>query len=252
MTKYFNINRFILTLRVQTVEHWRTYFFAGLSAGLLFLFYALANHLFGKSINENEVSFFFDVMLIIGVISTAGSFTGINSPQKGFLFFMFPASLPEKYLSRLLSTSLVYFIYSFLLILILSTAISLLNMAVLNFNFVTINPFDESFLNLAWGFIVYHSVFFCGSLIFKKNPFLLTITSIGVIAVSILLLVIIVMIIFGLKADPQLMTDIIQVINKKRGNLSDVGYYAWRVFKVILPITLYAVSYRLLSKKQLI
>lgn len=129
----------------------------------------------------------FPSFFIVGFIFTSIVFSELNSPHRGYMYLTLPASALEKLASAWLICSIGFVLY-FLVV-----------MYLLNFYFIGIaalfttksvsvfNLFDPGILKIFGVYLVTQSVFFLGSLYFRRLNFLKTVLALFVVSFAIAL-----------------------------------------------------------------
>jgi len=126
----------------------------------------------GPVINDEVVSFFhgasYAVLFLLGCFLTGVAFKELHSVEEGYAWLTLPGSLMEKYAARLILTSLGYVLlaavlYGLFVMLLIGTA-------KLFFSYLTIpfKPFDKILLEFLAYYLVLHSLFAVGSIVFKS------------------------------------------------------------------------------------
>jgi len=143
------------------------------------------------------------IMMVIGSILLAGrSFQDMNTPEKSTIQILIPASTFEKYMVHLLSTSLLWMIFSFVIYHIFSLLFNGMWAASFGYEFEIFNGFDifdvHMIAEIIMGYFLLHSIFFLGATAFKKYPIVKTVLAHFIInwAFSILAFIVI-LILFG-------------------------------------------------------
>ncbi len=181
--KYFSAKRFLYMARVDIWNHSNSFLTAGLIAGgLYFLIGFFKGFAAGK---VTEPLSFLIISLILGLFFTSSIFAGLHKSDENVSYLLIPASTEEKYLSKLLLTTLFYFIYSIAIITIVSLLVSISNWIFFRGEFVVFNPFENGILKILWAYVYFTSIYFFGSLIFKKYYFIKT--SLSILGILILL-----------------------------------------------------------------
>ncbi|MBU2510314.1 hypothetical protein KJ966_03215 [bacterium] len=175
----FNLKRVIGLSKIAVVDEWRPYLLTGTIIGLLIFFS-------GVFLKSASIGFLLNIMLLAGIVQVSKVFSETHQKEKGIYYFMLPASIEEKYLVKLLSTLIGYYIFA-LLVCLLSNQLSILIAGFLyqSSDIPGFNPLQPEFFERFKLYLFFHSIFFAGSLFFRKNSFLKTV--LVFFAVSILL-----------------------------------------------------------------
>ncbi len=121
------------------------------------------------------------LLYITGYRLSSRSFADIHHPTHSISFFMIPASQFEKFLSRLLLTSIVFLIFSVLSFFLFSLIIHGIAPLLWKKSIPIFNPFlhgsqslfdlkNPDMLQIYFTFIVTQSIFLTGSIFFKNHP----------------------------------------------------------------------------------
>ncbi len=133
--------------------------------------------------------FFKDILFFGGFIITAGSFTDMHKKETAQNFLLLPASTFEKFLSRLILTSAGYAVITIAGMMLLSYISEGINILIFSRHNGLFNPLNKNVWLLVAHYMVTQSIFFLGSVYFRKYNFIKTINVIFlfVILVSIVL-----------------------------------------------------------------
>ena len=136
--------------------------------------------------------FFPLVLLIGGHVITSMSFRELHDKQKGYTFLTLPASQGEKYLSKLLITSIGYTVATVLIYLVFSLLAAGITELFFNRSHGIFNPFHHLMWRTIGIYIATHSVTFFSAVFFKRLHLLneilwLNILGIGLGIIAVLL-----------------------------------------------------------------
>ena len=174
MNKYFNFYRIYLLIKRQIQINLKTFWVsAGAITGILFMLYFLTS-LESKDLNEFFQGFYTFVLFLGGYIITSSVFKDMQSPERGYSYLLLPASTFEKFLSKLLLTTIGWIVSITVLYYIFSLFAGVFNVIIFKREFITFNPFNYEILRGIVIYIVTQSIFFLGAIYFKKNAFLKT------------------------------------------------------------------------------
>lgn len=118
--------------------------------------------------------YFMQLLFIGGFIYTSISFREMHQGPAGSLYFTMPTSIFEKFLAKLLATTIGFAVGAVIYMTALSAVVELLVRAIFGRGFGFFNPLS---LNVLWGvgvYVVLQSIFLLGSVWFKKLAFLKT------------------------------------------------------------------------------
>ncbi len=124
------------------------------------------------------------VLMIGGHVITSLSFKEMHDREKGYTYITLPASQIEKYLSKLIITSIGYVVISlagYFLFSLLSTGVTELFFGMSHGLFIPFNPIVWQFIGL---YIATHAVTFFGAVFFKKLHLLNTILWLTIIGIG--------------------------------------------------------------------
>lgn len=186
MNQVFDFKRMMLLARFKFNLHKKVLFLSVMGYfALLFIigfFIAYANR------DHTVVTEFFTIfhyialpiLMCVGSVLLAGrSFQDMNTPEKSTMQILIPASTFEKYTIYLLSTSILWMIFSFVFYQVFSILFNGLWSLVYGFEFVYFNAFDifNVFMidQIILGYLLLHSIYLLGAAAFKKYPIVKTI-----------------------------------------------------------------------------
>lgn len=164
----FNPKRMLDLSRIALVDEWRPYMFAGLIIGGVLLFTSVL-------FRGPSPTFFLNIMLLIGMVLVSKAFAEAHEKEKGIHYFMLPAAIEEKYLVKLLSTLVLFFLFA-LLVCLIANRLSIVIAPIL-FSSASISEFDPfrpAIFDKFKLYLFFHSLFFAGSIFFRKNSFFKT------------------------------------------------------------------------------
>ncbi len=173
---FIKIERFYFLCR-QTLGKERNEFFS-ICIKIIALF-ILATVLFGFiGISSYAVAspFFYLIFYFGGIRMAASAFPELRNTERSSFWLMIPGSTLEKYLSRLILTSLGFAVLFSLLFFIGVNVGNIINTLFFKSYFFIFIPFARAdFLSVAASFLILHSIFFAGGLFFKRYPIIKTI-----------------------------------------------------------------------------
>lgn len=107
INNYFNIQRFLLTLKNDLIRNAKTYLISlGAIAGIFFTIDVLPGILTG--ITFIMVPAYLPLYMVLGYILSSIIFNEMHDSQKGLVFLTTPSSTLEKLISKLLITTIIY------------------------------------------------------------------------------------------------------------------------------------------------
>jgi len=196
MNKLFSVRRLLLLGRKELIESYRTLLIViGAVTGALLINYAVgalpplfnaakASAFESSASTETTHFVYFSLVLFIGgFIITSRSFVEIHVKSRNHDWLMLPASLFEKYLVRVILTSigvaLVTVIYYFLFSLLVSGIAKLLSGSFI----ALFNPLSGRTWLLVANYLVAQSLFLAGAGYFKRAHFIKTVLALSVFAI---------------------------------------------------------------------
>lgn len=173
----FQIGRFWKLLRRDLYLLYRSVLLGGGAAAGVFLFIVLVSNLTAPGSLETEFSqsFFGALLLIGGYLVSAAIFNNIHRSPQNYFEFIIPASLPEKIISKLLLSALVFTVIAVIGFWLLTIIANLLTILLTPFNFPLFRPFANETLHIIAIYLVTQSIFLFGGIYFKKHSFLKTV-----------------------------------------------------------------------------
>ncbi len=176
----FNPNRFWHLVRNDLFSNFRSLLIAGGAAIGLLLFINFFTILGGEVFAPRE---FYCLMLFIGgYIITSVAYNDLHHPQKSYVYLTLPASNEEKFLSKLLLTSVGFIFAAMLLYLVFSILMSLVSLIVFGESYPIFNPLDRVVWICNGVYFITQSIFLLGAVIFRKNTLIKTLLSLWLIA----------------------------------------------------------------------
>jgi len=175
--KGFNPSRFFLLIRNQLFLD-RSIFYFLISAGAILILFSIFEIM--SKVHGMTYQPYYRFFLFIGGISLTGRiFKGLHDEVKGSAWLTLPASIFEKFMSRLILLTVIYPLALMAVIFLISLISAGLHVALIGSSHGIFNPFDKSVLLGTAGYIVLQSPFFLGAIYFKKNPLAQTILAIA-------------------------------------------------------------------------
>lgn len=164
----FNPQRIANLIRIALIDEWRPFILTATVVGCLILFSGL---LF-RSVPQ---SFLLNMMLLIGLVQVSRIFSEIHHKEKGIAFFMTPASLEEKYLLKLVSSLVFYYLFT-LFVCFVANRLAILITGLLydSVSLAKFEPLQSRYFDKFKLYLFFHALFFTGALFFKRSSFLKT------------------------------------------------------------------------------
>lgn len=175
-TKYLNPKRLCLLLRSDISLNLHSILIFALTIfAILFLntFITLAD-----TARNNFHPALFAIFLVFGGLwVTMRVFRDVHTKERSHFLLTLPASNLEKFLSRLLLTTVGYTALIIAIFYLSSILILGFSSAFLKTQAIVFNPFDAEITNLIIFYLIIHAFFFLGAIYFKKHIFSKTILS---------------------------------------------------------------------------
>lgn len=164
----FNIRRFALLVKLDLAANYKTILtFASATASLLFFYFLISpvNNITGNFHTE-----IYNILLFIGGFWVSSlDFKELHDPEKNYIFLTLACSNLEKFLCKLLLTSLGYVLILSLGYFLLSVIISIFSLLILEQPQPLFNPSHQDILAHIYYYIILQSIFLLGSIYFKKH-----------------------------------------------------------------------------------
>ncbi len=175
----FDIKRFWHLVRNDLFTNFRSLLIAGGAAIGILLFINFFSMLGDQQVLVLPV--FYCLMLFIGgYIITSNVFSDLHHPQKNYVYLTLPASNLEKFISKLLLTTVGYILGAMILYFLFSVIMSLVNLLFFGFTNPLFNPFDEVVWICNGVYLVTQSIFLLGAAFFRKNALIKTVFALWV------------------------------------------------------------------------
>ncbi len=167
INNYFNINRFYLSIKNEILRNARTYLLTlGAIAGILTSFDMLPGLITGSTMVPTGT--YYPIFFGLGLVFSSTLFTEMHDPQKGMVFLTTPASNLEKFISKLLVSTVLYIVVMVLFFQLLTVFLN-------GFNTLLFDA-ETSHFSFNWTlvrfYLIYQSIFMFASSFFKKYAFI--------------------------------------------------------------------------------
>jgi hypothetical protein len=120
--------------------------------------------------NFHPVLFLF-VLFVGGLWLTSRSFVDLHDQERSSHFLLLPATNLEKFLGRLLLTTIGYMVGTVLIFYVVSLLVAGFTWLVFGKISVIFQPMHKDMVHFLAIYMVYHSIFFLGAVYFKTNNF---------------------------------------------------------------------------------
>ncbi|HBD96325.1 MAG: hypothetical protein A2015_15490 [Spirochaetes bacterium GWF1_31_7] len=243
----FNAKRFFYLLKNELFGTMRFYsIFLGIIGGLILL----SGIMSGFNITTTDYSNFTGVIIIAGLIMASKAFPATYDTEQLIAFLMVPVSNVERFAAKLINTLFILFIASITTIIITSSFIKVISFISHGTALAFFNPFTLDMLQSFGFFIVLHSIYFTGSLLFKSSRFMKTTLSIIaffiITGISVMTFMSLSLVDFFMKSFGSTMPNSFGVFNDSMN--FPVLSVVWNIFLILLPIALYSISYIRMKK----
>jgi len=129
---------------------------------------------FSRDLGATSSVFYVQLLFVGGFIVTSLTFKELHLNGQSIFYLTLPGSALEKFLSKLLVTSLGYAIGSLVFYTAVSSAAEGINRLIFGYGRAFFNPFDRDVLMAAAVYLVTQSVFLVGSVYFRRLAFVKT------------------------------------------------------------------------------
>jgi hypothetical protein len=232
---------------------------------------------YGGRNNTEEFSFYetfhyisISIMMLLGcVLFASRSFQDMNTPERSIGQILIPASTFEKFILPMISTSVIWLVFSFVAYHFFSLVFNCAWSCSFGYDFQIFfgaEMFKIPFLfEITLGIILVHSTFLLGAATFKKYPIVKTLISLTILQWSFsLLALIVIVILFGsmenfgeaMQALGELLKDkdwVTSIQTYKGETFETMGYglrYFWRSMMFLLSIAFYVTAYFKLKERE--
>ncbi|MCP4180720.1 MAG: hypothetical protein GY756_23415 [bacterium] len=138
------------------------------------------------------VNIYFIFLYISGLKLASTAFIELKDKDEKIAYLMIPSSIFEKYLCRLLMTTVIFFIKYTAAYLLGWFIGSVINYLLFGFPIFYLNLYIFGFWKIIAFFIVCHSIFFLGGICFRKFSIIKTIASVFFILVMIIIVILVI------------------------------------------------------------
>ena len=183
MDKFWSFKRFYLLLKYLLASFLRpVLLFSGVFFGVIFLISLLS--LMGSQTNDVVQGFYTPYLFLFGLYLTTLFFSDLKNSQSTISFLMIPASMFEKFLGKLLITTLGVILSSLILYFVYSVVLSFTSQLLFQKSSLLFNPFRKEVWEMIASFVVLQSLLFFGEIYFKKSALLKTLLSILCLSIA--------------------------------------------------------------------
>jgi len=169
----FHIRRLGLLLRRDFSAGYKSVFIAMAAVGGFVLLVSVLS-VFGQARGPIHYTLYFPLLFIGGFIATSMIFKELHLDGQSVFYLTLPGSNLEKFLSKLLVTSLGYAFGSLFFYTAVSSAAEGINRLIFGYGHAFFNPFTGDVLQAVAAYLVTQAVFLVGSVYFRKLAFIKT------------------------------------------------------------------------------
>jgi hypothetical protein len=184
----FSIRRLALLLRRDFSTGYKSVIIAMAAVGG-FVFLVSVVTAFNRGLGPIHNQMYYPLLLIGGYIVTSLSFKELHLNGQSIFYLTLPGSSFEKYLSKLLVTSVGYAFGSLFFYTAVSSAAEGINRLIFGYGHPFFNPFERATLILVAVYLVTQAVFLVGSVYFRKLAFIKTNLYIWLFGIVVVILV---------------------------------------------------------------
>jgi hypothetical protein len=176
--QYFNPKRLWLLLRNDVLSFYRsTLISVGTLVVVLLLFFFVST-VSGRQ-GGSYLPIFGLILFIGGFLFTSSSFSDLHHKHKSALFLTLPSSNLEKFLGKLILTSVGYAVGVLVFFHLFTLLVYGLNLLFFDRPLTPFNPFQAHIFEYIGAYLVTQSIFLLGAVTFKTRAFIKTILSIS-------------------------------------------------------------------------
>lgn len=247
----FSLQRFILLVQRYLAFNHKTLLIGfGAISGIIIVVGIFTAYYANGFFNVQPLVSLGQVLIFVGGLAiTSNAYKEIHTPARSLFYLTLPATTSEKLFSNWLITSLVYIIVANLVLMLVILIPNLIGMLLWSLPLNVFNPLGSENIRVMSIYMVIHSIFFLGSLAFRKNNMLKTILSLFVISMTINVILIFFAWIFfgqiGFHIEPDTVNSGLQtIITQTLPKVAEIIFYA-----LIIPFCL-LVSYFKLKERE--
>jgi hypothetical protein len=247
----FSLQRFLLLMQRYLSFNHKTLLigFGAISGIIIVVGIIMAYNSVGYFHIQPLVSFGQVLIFVAGLAITSNAYKEIHTPARSLFYLTLPATTSEKLFSNWFLTSLVYIIVANLVLMLVILIVNLIGMMFWSLPLNIFNPLSQENIRIMSVYMVIHSIFFLGSLAFRKNNMLKTILSLFVVSMAInLIMILFAWILFrqvGFHYQPDTINSGLQtIIAQTLPKVAEIMFYA-----LIIPFCL-LVSYFKLKERE--
>ncbi len=188
----FSIQRMVLLARKDFVESLKAILISTAAVMGVYLFATIIGMVPGDMDTRFHEGNYIFILMVGGLITTSLSFSDIHTKGKNIAWFMTPASQVEKYLVRLLETTVGMIVYTVVAYFLFSVFAHGVTMLLFHKGMGLFNPFQKQIGSWILRYIIIQSVFLFGAVYFKKTHFVKTILWIVIVGIFLSILTVLI------------------------------------------------------------
>lgn len=183
-TKEFKIERFFNVLKRDLFFQYKG---AIITIATILGIYFLVELISYAASGSPEIVLFANGLFIAGIVATSVSFNEFHDKTKSTATLAYPASVPEKFLSKWVITTLGYILGALIIYFFFSALVKGIFTLIFGHGPSLFNPLDFRIRQVIAGYLWAHAIFFFGAVYFKKAAFIKTLLSVILLAIVIAL-----------------------------------------------------------------
>lgn len=187
LTNYFSIKRFLKTISTDLLSNAQNIFLAAGSVCAVLIFILSYYASIGEA-NHFWPGIYSAVFFIAGLVVTGMLFGELSNKSRSFFYLLIPASIIEKFLSKIIIALVFFPVILICLFYIISEAAGVLSTILFESEINTFNPLNSEFLKGVKFFYTFSPMFIFGSVYFSGQSLLKTVISIGITTVMLYLI----------------------------------------------------------------
>lgn len=183
LTNYFSVKRFLKTISTDLLSNAQN---ISLAAGSLcaVLIFILSYYASIDEANHYWPGIYSAVFLFAGLVVTGMLFGELSNKSRSFFYLLIPASIIEKFLSKIIIALVLFPLVMVCLFYVVSEVAGFLATITFESEVNTFYPLNEEFLKGVKFFYIFSPMFIFGSVYFHGQSLLKTIVSIGLITIT--------------------------------------------------------------------
>jgi len=184
---YFSVKRFLKTISTDLLSNAQN---LSLAAGSLcgVLIFILSYYASVNEANHYWPGIYSAVFFIAGLVVTGMLFGELSNKSRSFFYLLIPASIIEKFLSKIIIALVLFPVSLICLFFLISEAAGVLSAILFESEVSTFYPLNDEFLKGLKFFFIFSPMFIFGSVYFNGQALLKTIVSIGVTVIVLYLI----------------------------------------------------------------